>query len=283
MYSKAFDFVEINSTFYNLPTKRIVESWRERVPSNFEFSVRSHKDLTHTFQFEPNDSTFNLFEKMISLCYSVRANVLHFETPATMKFTASRLESIKDFLKSVNTKKIRLAWEIRRKTVEPFNKKLMHIFDDFNIIHCVDISKGEKPMVESNILYTRLFGLGNHNIYQYTDEELRNVHKNSSDERYEKSYLVFHGAKMYKDTSRLEIFKKTGKFPKVTKSIGKGSLEEVLREDIRLPATKEELIHQQGWKVIDITDDKRVYASELLEQLPKGTYNSINHILNLLK
>ena len=39
-YSKAFNFVEVNSTFYEIPEIKMVESWRRLVPHNFVFSVR---------------------------------------------------------------------------------------------------------------------------------------------------------------------------------------------------------------------------------------------------
>ncbi len=34
-YSKAFDFVEVNSTFCTTPSMEIVRSWKQRVPENF--------------------------------------------------------------------------------------------------------------------------------------------------------------------------------------------------------------------------------------------------------
>jgi len=36
-YSKAFDFVEVNSTFYTTPSMEIVRSWRQRVPDTANF------------------------------------------------------------------------------------------------------------------------------------------------------------------------------------------------------------------------------------------------------
>ncbi|MCW3977383.1 MAG: DUF72 domain-containing protein, partial [Candidatus Bathyarchaeota archaeon] len=46
-YSKAFNFVEVNSTFYETPNVKLVESWRKLVPPDFEFTVRCNKALTH--------------------------------------------------------------------------------------------------------------------------------------------------------------------------------------------------------------------------------------------
>ncbi len=38
-YAKAFDFVEVNSTFYMNPSVEMVRLWRNRVPEDFMFSV----------------------------------------------------------------------------------------------------------------------------------------------------------------------------------------------------------------------------------------------------
>ncbi len=53
-YAKAFDFVEVNSTFYENPSMQMVRSWRRQVPEGFMFSVRCHKDLTHKYFFPMN-------------------------------------------------------------------------------------------------------------------------------------------------------------------------------------------------------------------------------------
>ena len=45
-YSKIFDFVEIDSTFYKIPSKFMVNNWNKRTPENFKFAVVP-KVITH--------------------------------------------------------------------------------------------------------------------------------------------------------------------------------------------------------------------------------------------
>lgn len=40
IYASEFDTVEIDSTFYHVPTARTVEQWRERTPKGFIFSAK---------------------------------------------------------------------------------------------------------------------------------------------------------------------------------------------------------------------------------------------------
>jgi hypothetical protein len=88
---------------------------------------------------------------------------------------------------------------------------------------------------------------------------------------------------MYKDAARLKTYRQTGKFPMVTKSTGLGSLEEVLREDACFPTSKQDLVHDQGWKLVDLAPDERVRASEVLERLPERNYESLDNVIQILK
>ena len=60
-------------------------------------------------------------------------------------------------------------------------------------------------------------------------------------------------------------------------------MRDVLQEDARFPASKEELIKAQGWKVIDVEGDRRVHAKVLLEKLDKGMYGSVWEVVERLK
>jgi uncharacterized protein YecE (DUF72 family) len=46
-YAQRFDTVEVNATFYRLPTRSIVEHWLEQTPEDFWFAVKASRYLTH--------------------------------------------------------------------------------------------------------------------------------------------------------------------------------------------------------------------------------------------
>lgn len=46
-YAERFNTVEVNSTFYRLPTDAAVEHWLEQTPNDFSFSVKASRYLTH--------------------------------------------------------------------------------------------------------------------------------------------------------------------------------------------------------------------------------------------
>ena len=47
LYAERFDTVEVNATFYRLPTRKAVAGWVESTPAGFVFSVKSSRYLTH--------------------------------------------------------------------------------------------------------------------------------------------------------------------------------------------------------------------------------------------
>jgi len=51
-YARFFPVVEINTTFYQIPTSRLFSGMQKRVPDDFTFWVKIHKSLTHDRQLE---------------------------------------------------------------------------------------------------------------------------------------------------------------------------------------------------------------------------------------
>jgi uncharacterized protein YecE (DUF72 family) len=46
-YAEHFDTVEVNNTFYRLPSPETVASWVAQTPEDFVFSVKGSRYLTH--------------------------------------------------------------------------------------------------------------------------------------------------------------------------------------------------------------------------------------------
>ncbi|MGA9387427.1 MAG: DUF72 domain-containing protein [Candidatus Bathyarchaeia archaeon] len=282
-YSRAFNFVEVNSTFYQMPSPDEVRRWRKLVPSDFQFAVRANRRMLQARNLQSSPDTLAAFDKMKQICSLLKADVLHLQIPASLNVTQTWIGQFRDFVSSADLGKLRLAVEIRGVQPSKLPAELLKLMQGRNMIHCVDVSKGEMPAYASDILYSRLFGKGQHNVYQPTDEELAEMDSKVSNSGSQKIVMSFHFVRMYKDAARLKIYTQTGRFPKVTGSTGRSSLEEVLSEDVELPSTKQELMRSQGWKLFDLNGEKRVHASDFLQKLPEKTYVSIGEIMENLK
>lgn len=277
-YSKIFNFVEVNYTFYEYPDVMMVERWRNIVGTDFTFTVRCHQDLTHRIGLRPVAEAYSVFYRMMDICRILDAPFLHLETSARYVFDAANVRQIEEFFSTIDLKGVRLTWEIR----SPITENLVRIMQDFNIVHCVDLSR-EEPAFKLNIVYTRLFGKGKHNIYQFTDEELVGIDQKILDSEAKTAILSYHGARMNTDAARFMVYKKKGNFPTVTSYIGIDSAREVLAEDIRVPSSKSELIEHQGWKVIDLTPQKRVHLSDVLSKIPDKIYYSLEEVIRMME
>ena len=99
-FSRFFDIVEINSTFYNLPTENMVLNWKNRVPENFRFVVKVWQKITHNLN-EPDLEFFinQFFSVMALLNEKVEYFLLQF--PPWFKYTESHLKKLILLLKEI--------------------------------------------------------------------------------------------------------------------------------------------------------------------------------------
>jgi len=281
-YSRAFNSVEVNSTFYEYPDPALVRSWRQRVPHDFHFAVRCHRDLTHNLKLQPSERAHEVLQRMVSICRMLDSQIMHIQTPPSMRFNGATIHGIRDLFSSEDLKGMRVAWEPRRREGQALGSDVAALMRDMEMIHCVDISK-QDPEVDSDILYSRLFGHGKQNIYQFSDEELKEIQAKVTKPEIETAVLAFHGVKMYNDAARLKLYVRTDKFPMATMSIGLDSVQEVLAEDAIFPSPRSSLIEHQGWKLVDLTSSRRCRISEILERVPNKTYRSISEVVDAVR
>ncbi len=277
-YSDVFNFVEVNYTFYEYPDTRMVEQWRRTVPDGFTFAVRCHQDLTHRIGLKPVDEAYTVLGRMASYCGILDAPFLVLETPTSYVISHEEAKQARDLFSSMTLRGVNLVWEIRA----PVTKEALDLMHDFNMIECVDLSI-KTPSVESDIVYSRLFGKGKHNIWQFTDDELLTIDHEVDSINPRIAALSYHGVKMNMDAARYMQYKKTGKFVPITEYTGVNSARAVLFEDTQFPISKSELIEKQGWKVIDLTLDERVHLAELLANVPDKKYNSVDEVAEALE
>ncbi len=278
-YSQAFDFVEVNSSYYKLPDPIVASNWRERVPRKFSFSIRCPRIIVDHYGLKMVTGTRQLLQKVSELCRTLNSPVMTVlisaNSPVEQDELAPRLA---EFLKSFNSNGTVVAVEFRNRkpTIEA-----LEIMKDQGAVHSVDLSNGE-PEYPGRIMYSRLFGKGEDNVYEFDDGELREIVSKASQPKFEKSILAFHGVRMYRDAGRVMSFLEKGYFPKITSGVGIDSIREMLSEDARFPATRTSLLKDQGWKVYQDTREVRK-ISNVLEKLPDGEYRSLEDLLSQLR
>ena len=67
LYSKVFNTVEIDSTFYAIPAESSVRSWAARTPQEFTFSVKLPSEITHKNRLRDSRDYFLQFVERMRL------------------------------------------------------------------------------------------------------------------------------------------------------------------------------------------------------------------------
>jgi len=278
-YARAFRFVEVNAGFYRPIPKPFAGGWRARVPGDFTFAVKAFRGVTHTDGLRATAPARTSFAHDLQIAGILRAPFVILETPPGLPLRAEQVKGLRDLV-GLATDGPRIGLEARAHRSGPLPAAVQRTMEDLGVLDVVDVSR-MAPRIPDDTVYTRLFGPGPHNLYQFDDDELRQIDRAGQDAV--RIAFTFHGVRMYKDAARFATFKRTGVFPAATSARGVASLEEVLWPDATFPATRKALLRDHGWKVVDADDHTRVHASHLLGALPDRTFRSLDDVIDALR
>lgn len=97
-YSRYFNAVEINSTFYRPCNPKTAESWARRTPDDFEFTVKVWQQFTHGKR-EWTAADIEEFKSGIRpLTEAEKLGCLLFQFPASFKQTSQTMDQLKELL-----------------------------------------------------------------------------------------------------------------------------------------------------------------------------------------
>ena len=66
-YADQFHTVEINNSFYRLPSERALIRWRDAVPPGFVFAVKASRYITHMKKLKDPEEPVSIFLERISI------------------------------------------------------------------------------------------------------------------------------------------------------------------------------------------------------------------------
>jgi uncharacterized protein YecE (DUF72 family) len=98
-YAQEFDTVEVNNTFYRLPTRDAVRGWVEQSPRGFTFAVKSSRYLTHMKRLTDMDrGVGRLLERLEPLLESPKMGPMLWQLPENFRRDDERLANALDNL-----------------------------------------------------------------------------------------------------------------------------------------------------------------------------------------
>lgn len=91
-YAEWFDTVELNATFYRLPTPKAVDAWRKRTPDSFRFAVKGSRYLTHMKRLTGTGAALRRFFDLVERLEEKLGPVLWQLPPQMSQVDLGRLE-----------------------------------------------------------------------------------------------------------------------------------------------------------------------------------------------
>ena len=151
-YSTKLNSVEINSSFYHMPTQTTTGKWADNTSDDFRLSFKANRKITHFKKLKDASAEFEVFLKGLSPLKEKLGCVL-IQLPPYLKADFNLLET---FLTQKPAGSIRFAFEFRHSSW--FSSQLNTLLSKHEAALCVADTEDMKPVFErtAKFAYARL-------------------------------------------------------------------------------------------------------------------------------
>ncbi|WP_347156768.1 DUF72 domain-containing protein [Pontibacter chitinilyticus] len=167
-YLRYFRTVEINYSFYKLPSAETFANWRAAVPDDFIFAVKASRYITHMKKLnEPQEGLSRLFNNMNAL--EEKLGPILFQLPPMWKVNVERL---RDFLRLLPPY-YRYTFEFRHSSW--YTQEVLELLRQHNAAFCIyELEYHLSPLeVTADFVYVRLHGPEGKYAGSYSEDTMR--------------------------------------------------------------------------------------------------------------
>lgn len=154
-YAKHFNTIEINSTFYKMPTLKSFEKWYNESPANFLFTLKAPRLITHYKQLRDCTSLLNDFYTTINFGLKEKVGCVLFQFPPKFSYSTERINLL---INNLNPNFVNVV-EFRHESW--WNEEVFLMLKEKQIIFCGQSYPSQLPdqIVKNNpIIYYRFHG-----------------------------------------------------------------------------------------------------------------------------
>ncbi len=166
-YSRIFNSVEIDSTFYGTPKLSTIQRWIAATPPQFSFSLKVPKSITHAPEIM---DTWGLMDEFLQTIGNLgqRLGIILFQFPPS--FTSQKLDKLADFLTRL-PREFRFAIEVRHLSWYTASVRFENILNPLAIAWAATQypKLPETIQLTTNFLYIRW--IGQHGAFDHHNEE----------------------------------------------------------------------------------------------------------------
>jgi len=166
-YALQFNAVEINNTFYRLPSRATLETWCEQIPVDFVFACKASRYITHMKKLtDPQDNVPRFLRTIEAL--GDKLGPILFQLPPRWRMNLQRLNGFLEALPATH----RYAFEFRDDTW--FTADVTNVLRKHGMAMCVYDLNGRTSPVEAtaDFAYVRLHGPDGPYRGQYDERSL---------------------------------------------------------------------------------------------------------------
>jgi len=152
-YVQHFDTLELNNSFYRLPTIEAFESWRDATPENFVFAVKASRFITHNKKLkDPENAIDNILPRAEHL--GKKLGPVLFQLPPKWRVNLERLEGLLEIL----PREHRYAFEFRE--LSWMTPDVNRLLERYNAAFCIyELAGYHSPFtLTADFAYVRLHG-----------------------------------------------------------------------------------------------------------------------------
>ena len=229
-YFAKFKLVELQNTFYELPSESDAISLRNAIPVDAVLTMKAWQVITHpatspTWRkmkrkpegdlekygyLRPSKENLKAWEHTIDIAKMLRVRAVVLQTPPSFKFSEDNLQSVIKFFEqalSITPRDMLICWEPRGEW--NLHRNTLRQVLELGIVHVVDILKNDPIINSVGVLYVRLHGLGRGEVnyrYKYTDSDLENLARKilSHGDSVNEAYILFNNVYMFDDALRFK-------------------------------------------------------------------------------
>jgi uncharacterized protein YecE (DUF72 family) len=246
-YFTKFDVVEMDRTFYRLPSEQVLRQLGESAPEGFEFTMKAFRLITHRpvrpshlkgawsgekakyenyGHFRPTDEVLKEWERTARAAEALGARVVVFQSPASFLPERENVDNMKAFFRTIDRKGLTLVWEPAGEWDE---KTMSRMCGELDIVCCVD------PFIASveqdGMRYLRLRGIEGQSA-RYRGWDLKKLRDYAESEarrlRGAPLYVIFDNRYRYMDAQRFDwIMRNTGRIREMDLSMLEGLCTEI--------------------------------------------------------
>ena len=219
-YVAVFPVVELQHTFYQLPSERLAERWRSSVPPGFEFAIRAWQAITDraaspTYRrlreplagnperygaFQPSPEVDVAWERTLAVARVLGASTVVCQCPASFTPSDEHVENLRRFFAAASRDGLRLVWEPRGGAWDA--TLVGELCAELDLVHGVD--PFVTALVHGDIAYFRLHGIGGYR-YRFTDDDLHRLVgwcRDALGANWKAVYVLFNNIAMLADARR---------------------------------------------------------------------------------